>query len=151
MKQISEVRPERFVRYVPAAGAGGPAVLVTNRNPQSPMLEGNHQIPRGFATTKAQKFVHRLRVRFSGRHTRADVDLGNGTTIISAHTKEWSMERQLYSTSDTTAARVLGETIAQRMHEAGIVAVSWDIGEKRYHGRTKVRKEKKQLARLVSP
>jgi len=116
----------------------GNAIKHINRNPRSPWLEGEKKPPPGFQTSsKKMDFVHRLRLTFSGRFVKADVDLGDGAIVLSTNTQEWHLERQLYSTVDKTAARVVGEVMAQRLLESGITRVYWDIGDKKYHGRVK--------------
>eukprot|EP00729_Bicosta_minor_P000431 gene431-27584_t len=78
-----------------------------------------------------------LRLNFTGRFAKADVDVPDGSLVVSATTREWYLESKLYSQCDQTASRVLGETMAQRLLESGITSVYWDIGTKKYHGRVK--------------
>ena len=65
----------------------------------------------------------RLRVNFSQRRIEANVATHHGTNVVTATTKEWYLEEKLYAANDTAAAKVLGETMAQRLLESGITAV----------------------------
>ena len=47
----------------------------------------------------------------------------HGANVVTATTKEWRLEEKLYAANDTAAAKVLGETMAQRLLESGITAV----------------------------
>ena len=78
---------------------------------------------------------HRLRVHFSNFHTTAYVDATNGDVVITATTKEESIAKHLYSTSDKSAAQNIGRIVAHRMIMSGITKVTWDIGSLTYHGK----------------
>ncbi len=72
---------------------------------------------------------------FSNTHTSAYLDHSNGNVIITTSTLEDSIAKHLYSTSDKCAALNIGRVMAQRLIDAGITRVHWDIGEKTYHGK----------------
>eukprot|EP00039_Didymoeca_costata_P017188 m.316452 g.316452 ORF g.316452 m.316452 type:complete len:177 (+) comp16503_c0_seq9:2780-3310(+) len=109
-----------------------------NRNPHNLRMQGKQQNKKGFQTeVNINKYILRLRLVISGRYVAAEIDQPDGSVILQAKTNEWHLERNLYSTCDKNAYKVLGKTIAKRMKQSGIYAVYWDIQEKTYHGRVK--------------
>lgn len=59
----------------------------------------------------------------------------DGHTIVSASTVDRELAAQLADKSPLEAAKLVGETVAQRAKEAGISQVVFDRGGFRYHGR----------------
>ncbi|MDR1412879.1 MAG: 50S ribosomal protein L18 [Actinomycetes bacterium] len=81
----------------------------------------------------------RLRVTRSNAHISAQlIDDVSAVTLASAATNESGLAASLKgSASNIDAAAVVGEAIAKRGGEAGIVEVIFDRGGHLYHGRVK--------------
>ncbi|KKE78560.1 50S ribosomal protein L18 [Oceanobacillus caeni] len=78
----------------------------------------------------------RLNVYRSNKHIYAQlIDDMTGVTVASASTKD--KEVNLESTSNTDAAKVVGELIAKRAQDKGFKSVVFDRGGYLYHGRVK--------------
>lgn len=69
----------------------------------------------------------------SDRHISAYVDHNNGTKVVEASTKEFSITRYLYRTSDVSAAFNVGRVMADRCKEAGLRRVMWEHKWNRTH------------------
>ena len=63
------------------------------------------------------------------------IDDSNGKTLASASTTEKELASQLKNTSNCDAAKLIGQTIAERAKAAGVNAVCFDRGRFSYHGR----------------
>ena len=80
----------------------------------------------------------RLSIFRSARHIYAQVvDDVAGRTLASASTLEESLRTQLPHGGNRKAAKQIGELIASRAQEAGIVSVVFDRNGYLYHGRVK--------------
>lgn len=81
----------------------------------------------------------RLAVFKSGRYVYAQlIDDLEGHTLIQANSAESGLQGKLEAgTSSKAAARLVGETIAERAKEAGIARCVFDRSGYRYHGRVK--------------
>ena len=80
--------------------------------------------------------VHRLCVHRTPRHTSAQVIAPGGATVLaSASTVEKGVRGQLESTSDKSAAELVGKLIAERALSAGVKKVAFDRSGFKYHGR----------------
>ncbi len=78
----------------------------------------------------------RLSVFRSNLHIYAQIiDDKSGNTLVSASTVEKEMRGKLEKTSDTEAAKAVGELIAKRAIEKGITEVVFDRGGFLYHGK----------------
>jgi large subunit ribosomal protein L18 len=78
----------------------------------------------------------RLQIVRSLHHTYAIViDDTRGHTLVSASTRESSVNDGLGSRTNAEAAQKVGTTIAQRAKAAGINAVVFDTSGLKYHGR----------------
>ena len=100
----------------------------------------------------ARRRVHvRIRARVSGRapaprlnvfrslkHVYAQiVDDSRGHTLVSASTRDKEVRKTLKTGGNIAAAKVVGQTLAQRALAAGIARVVFDRGGYAYHGRVK--------------
>jgi|SRR5208283_604569 len=100
----------------------------------------------------ARRRIHlRIRARVSGRpesprlnvfrslnHIYAQVvDDTTGHTLIAASTRDKEVRQTLKSGGNVSAARVVGQVLAQRAIAAGISGVIFDRGGYAYHGRVK--------------
>lgn len=80
----------------------------------------------------------RLVVFKSLKHTYVQVvDDSSGKTLASASTLDKECRTKIKSGGNIEAAKVVGETIAQRLKEKGMEAVVFDRGGYLYHGRVK--------------
>ena len=80
----------------------------------------------------------RLTVYRSLKHMYAQViDDVSGRTLVSASTQCEPLKGTLKSSGTCTAAAKVGELLAARAKEAGIHAVCFDRGGRKYHGRVK--------------
>ncbi|MCE5190858.1 MAG: 50S ribosomal protein L18 [Actinomycetia bacterium] len=80
----------------------------------------------------------RLRVTRSNANIYAQViDDGTGRTLVSASTLDAELKGVLESSSNTDAAKAVGELVARRAVDAGISQVVFDRGGRLYHGRVK--------------
>jgi large subunit ribosomal protein L18 len=65
------------------------------------------------------------------------IDDVSGRTLVSASTQCEPLKGTLKSSGTCTAAAKVGELLAARAKEAGIHAVCFDRGGRKYHGRVK--------------
>lgn len=80
----------------------------------------------------------RLSIFRSLNHVYAQiVDDGSGRTLASASSRDAEIKADLENKSKTERAAVVGGLIAKRAGERGVVAVVFDRGGRRYHGRLK--------------
>ncbi len=81
----------------------------------------------------------RLAVFKSGRYVYAQlIDDQSGTTMIQANSSEAGLRGKIESGGKSkAAARLIGETIAERAKEKGIEQCVFDRGGYIYHGRVK--------------
>ncbi len=80
----------------------------------------------------------RLSVSRSSKHIAAQIiDDMKGKTLAHATSTAKSMGDALKGKTKTDRAKVIGAEIARKAKEQGIVAVVFDRGSTRYHGRVK--------------
>lgn len=78
----------------------------------------------------------RLNIFRSSKHIYAQIiDDVKGVTLVSASTIEKELEGQVENGGNVEAARKVGELIAKRAKEQGVVDVVFDRGGYLYHGR----------------
>lgn len=63
------------------------------------------------------------------------IDDTKGVTLVSASTIDTDVAAQLAGKKKTEAAKIVGQVLAQRAKDAGIIAVIFDRGGYKYHGR----------------
>lgn len=63
------------------------------------------------------------------------IDDAQGHTLVSASTVDSEVAAQLEGKTKAEAAKIVGQTVAQRAKNAGISKVVFDRGGYRYHGR----------------
>lgn len=87
----------------------------------------------------AKQRVHRLSVNRSPRHIYAQVFEPDGSRVIAAaSTLDTEVRHQVDGNGgNVAAASVVGQAIAERAREAGIVRVAFDRSGYKYHGRVK--------------
>jgi large subunit ribosomal protein L18 len=91
----------------------------------------------------------RLSVYRSLKHIYAQViDDVSGRTLAAASTQIEPLKGTLKSTGNRAAAAKVGELIAAKAKEAGITAVCFDRGGRKYHGRIKALAEAARKAGL---
>ena len=77
----------------------------------------------------------RLQVQRTLHHTYAVmIDDDKGHTLFSASTREKALADGLASKTNLEAARKIGDAIGRKAKEAGIGAVVFDTGGRKYHG-----------------
>ena len=80
----------------------------------------------------------RLSVYRSLRHVYAQlIDDIAGQTLASASTLSKGIKDEVASTGNREAAAKVGALLAQRAKEAGVTAVCFDRGGRKFHGRVK--------------
>jgi len=80
----------------------------------------------------------RLNVFRSLKHIYAQViDDSSGHTLVSASTRDKEVRAKLKSGGNISAAKVVGQVVAQRAIAAGVPGVVFDRGGYAYHGRVK--------------
>ncbi|MDD4616475.1 MAG: 50S ribosomal protein L18 [Alphaproteobacteria bacterium] len=80
----------------------------------------------------------RLSVCRSGKNISVQViDDKAGKTIVSASSLEEALRKKLKTGADKTAAKAVGQLVAERAIKAGIKEVVFDRGGYLYHGRVK--------------
>jgi large subunit ribosomal protein L18 len=80
----------------------------------------------------------RLSVSRSLQHISAQIiDDGQGRTLAAVTSTAKGLADQLAGKTKTQRAAVIGAEIARRAKEAGVEAVVFDRGARRYHGRVK--------------
>ncbi|MGA1796037.1 MAG: 50S ribosomal protein L18 [bacterium] len=80
----------------------------------------------------------RLAVFKSASHIYAQlIDDVQSTTIVSASTIDPAFKKQMSSTGNIAAAKLVGQMIAERAKEKGVEAIIFDRGGFIYHGRIK--------------
>ncbi len=78
----------------------------------------------------------RLSVQRSNKHLYCQViDDQSGRTIASASTRDKSLRDDINNGGNCDAAKIIGQTIAQRARDAGVTRVTFDRGRFKYHGR----------------
>jgi large subunit ribosomal protein L18 len=78
----------------------------------------------------------RLSVHRSNKHIYCQViDDEAGKTIASASTRDKDLASQVKYGGNREAAKLIGQTIAQRATAAGVKQIQFDRGSFRYHGR----------------
>jgi len=97
--------------------------------------------------------VNRLTVNRTNTHIYASVISADGVRVLAtASTLEAEVRNQLASTKgkggNVSAAKLVGERIAQRAKAAGIEQVAFDRAGFRYHGRVKALAEAAREAGL---
>jgi large subunit ribosomal protein L18 len=91
----------------------------------------------------------RLSVYRSLKHIYAQViDDVSGRTLVAASTQSEPVKGALKSTGNRAAAAKVGELIAAKAKEAGIKAVCFDRGGRKYHGRIRALAEAARKAGL---
>jgi len=91
---------------------------------------------RARASGRAQ--MPRLNVFRSLKHIYAQViDDATGHTVVAASTRDAEVRKTLKSGGNVSAAKVVGQVLAQRAIAAGIPGVVFDRGGYAYHGRVK--------------
>lgn len=95
------------------------------------------------AATRRRLFEHRgerprLTVHRSLKYIYAQViDDGKGATIVSASSLDKDLRKAMKSHKSLAAAKLVGESIAQKALKAGVKKVMFDRGAYVYHGRVK--------------
>lgn len=91
-----------------------------------------------FALRQSNTGRVRLSVHRSGKHIYAQViDDAAGKTLASASTLDAGLRGDLKTGADVSAAKRVGELIAERAKSAGVEAVVFDRGGFKFHGRVK--------------
>ncbi len=80
----------------------------------------------------------RLSVYRSGKNISVQIiDDKAGKTLVSASTLEADLKKKLKTGADKTAAKAVGQLVAERAIKQGIKEVVFDRGGYLYHGRVK--------------
>lgn len=98
-------------------------------------LRRRHNRSRGKVTGTAER--PRLAVFRSLRHISAQlIDDVAGRTLFTVSTEQADFPKGTYG-GNTKAAETIGNTVAEKAKAAGIEAVVFDKGGRKYHGRVK--------------
>ena len=82
--------------------------------------------------------VYRLTVHRTPRHIYAQVLAPDSSKVVaSASTLDVEVKKELKSTGNVDAAKVVGKAIAERAAKEGVTEVAFDRSGFRYHGRVK--------------
>lgn len=82
--------------------------------------------------------VHRLCVHRTPRHIYAQLIAPSGAQVLAAaSTVEASIRQGVKSTGNIEAAKLVGQTIAEKAKAVGIERVAFDRSGFKYHGRVK--------------
>uniref|UniRef100_A0A4W5PE55 Large ribosomal subunit protein uL18m n=1 Tax=Hucho hucho TaxID=62062 RepID=A0A4W5PE55_9TELE len=94
-----------------------------NRNPRNLEQMALAVKDRGWRTTwPSQKFYHRLVFSRSQHHLTGEVFAnGDPVPVLLCSTKEWALKHELGSTRCVAASQAVGEVLAQRCRQAGII------------------------------
>ena len=80
----------------------------------------------------------RLCVNRTSQHIYAQIISGDGSRVLaSASTLDAALRKELKSTGNTDAAKMVGSLVAKRAIEAGVTQVAFDRSGFGYHGRVK--------------
>lgn len=80
----------------------------------------------------------RLSVHRTPQHIYAQIVASDGSrTLVAASTVEKDLRSQAGTTGNQEAARLIGQTIAERAKAAGVEEVAFDRSGFAYHGRVK--------------
>jgi large subunit ribosomal protein L18 len=91
----------------------------------------------------------RLSVFRSSKHIYAQIiDDAEGRTLVSASSLEKEQRGERAYGGNVEAASAIGKLVAERARQAGIEAVVFDRGARRYHGRVKALAEAAREAGL---
>jgi large subunit ribosomal protein L18 len=83
--------------------------------------------------------MHRLCVHRTPRHIYAQIISADGGNVLaSASTLDAEVRQSLSYGGNKSAARVVGQVVAERALKAGVEQVAFDRSGFRYHGRVQV-------------
>jgi len=109
---------------------------MSQENPREKSRQRRHQRVRVSVSGTPER--PRLNVFRSLRHIYAQVvDDSTGKTLLTVSTLDPEVRAQLKGVHKTGQAKLVGKTLAERAHKAGIKAVVFDRGGYRFHGRVK--------------
>ncbi|XP_072033040.1 large ribosomal subunit protein uL18m-like [Amphiura filiformis] len=101
-----------------------------NRNPRNLEKMGIAIKDRGWGLSNFHKqYWHKLHFEVKNRETQCHLEHRNGFQVLGASTKEWSIRKFLYSSSDVAAAHNIGRIMAHRCLQSGINHVCWKTKE----------------------
>jgi large subunit ribosomal protein L18 len=87
----------------------------------------------------AAQGIHRLCVHRTPRHIYAQIISADGGNVLaSASTLDAEVRQSLSYGGNKSAARVVGQVVAERALKAGVEQVAFDRSGFRYHGRVQV-------------
>lgn len=91
-----------------------------------------------FKLRRTGKGQPRFSVCRSSKHIYAQIiDDNRGVTLAAASTLDRKLRAELRTGADVSAARRVGELVAERAKAAGVTKVVFDRGGHRFHGRVK--------------
>ncbi|KAM7417717.1 hypothetical protein PAMA_017385 [Pampus argenteus] len=103
-----------------------------NRNPRNLEQMALAVKDRGWKTTwPHREFYHRLVFSRTRHYVTAEVFSSSSTVpVVSCSTKEWAMKQEMASTNCVAACQAVGEVLALRCQQAGIIrmvyrAIPW--------------------------
>lgn len=86
----------------------------------------------------AEQGIHRLCVHRTPRHIYAQVISADGASVLaSASTLDAEVKQSIAYGGNVSAARMVGQVVAERALKLGIERVAFDRSGFRYHGRVK--------------
>lgn len=98
-----------------------------NRNPRCLEKLGLEPKRKGWKFQAPRKdYYNKLIFETSNHHTSAQVEHWTGKTVVQVTTRDWSLAKHLYSTTDVCAAANVGKMLARRCLEAGLTNIFYD-------------------------
>jgi len=99
--------------------------FVNNRNPRNLEKLRIADKPQGWELDQeGRSYWNKVTLDITGRHISGRIHHKDGKVPISASTEEWCIKKYLYSTKDTSAAKAVGQVLADRCIRSGITEVA---------------------------
>jgi len=99
-------------------------ISINNRNPRNLEKLRIGEKPDGYRLEKlGRSYWNKVTLDISSKHITASVVHFQGQRPVHVSTKEWCIKKYLYSTNDASAAKIVGQVLAQRCLQAGITEI----------------------------
>ncbi|KAF7232437.1 39S ribosomal protein L18 mitochondrial [Paragonimus skrjabini miyazakii] len=129
--QTSFSRISTYVRTaVSLTGRAVSTIQFKNRNPRNLELLGLAPKRKGWEFQSPRKdYWHKVYLHKDSHHTTGLVIHTSSSVVVSASTREPSIQKHLYSCVDVSAAENIGRVLAYRCQQCGLVNLFFDIVE----------------------
>ncbi|XP_023653186.1 large ribosomal subunit protein uL18m [Paramormyrops kingsleyae] len=100
-----------------------------NRNPRNLEQMALAVKDRGWGTVwPSNQYYHRLVFIRSQNYITAEIFAPHSSSpVLSCSSKEWALKRELASTNSVSASQAVGEVLAQRCREAGLLRLTFRV------------------------